>query len=37
VDFAFRLTNLMEPMARNGDTEERAVEKFLRCIPKKYA
>ena len=30
----------MEQMARNGDTdltEERAVEKFLRCMPKKYA
>jgi hypothetical protein len=39
-DFAVRLTNLMEQMARNGDTdltEERAVEKFLRCMPKKYA
>ena len=35
-----RLTNLIEQMARNGDTdptEERAVEKFLRCMPKKYA
>jgi len=33
-DFALRLTNLMEQMAINGDTdldEERAVEKFLRC------
>ena len=30
----------MEQMARNGDTdltEERAVEKFLRCMPRKYA
>ena len=39
-DFALRLTNLMEQMARNGDTdltEERVVEKFLRCMPKKYA
>ena len=30
----------MEQMARNSDTdltEERAVEKFLRCMPKKYA
>ena len=30
----------MEQMARNGNTdlmEERAVEKFLRCMPKKYA
>ena len=29
----------MEQMALNGDTdldEERAVEKFLRCVPKKY-
>jgi hypothetical protein len=37
-DFALRLTNLMEQMARNGDTdltEERAV-KFLYCMPKKY-
>ena len=34
-----RLTNLIEQMARNGDTdltEERAVEKFLHCMPKKY-
>ena len=39
-DFALRLTNLMEQMARNDDTdlmEERAVEKFLRCMPKRYA
>ena len=39
-DFALRLTNLMEQMARNGDTnltEEHAVEKFLRCMPKRYA
>ena len=38
-DFAVRLTNLMEHMVRNGDTdldEERAVEKFLRCMPKRY-
>ena len=30
----------MEQMARNGDTdltEERAVEKFLRCMLRKYA
>ena len=30
----------MEQMARNGNTdlmEERAVEKFLRYMPKKYA
>ena len=30
----------MEQMARNGDTdlmEERAVEKFLRCMSRKYA
>ena len=29
----------MEQMVRNGDTdldEERAVEKFLRCMPKRY-
>ncbi|XP_066323191.1 uncharacterized protein [Miscanthus floridulus] len=35
-----RLTNLMEQMVRNGDTnltEERVVEKFLRCMPRKYA
>ena len=39
-DFVVRLTNLMEQMAHNGDTdltEKRAVEKFLRCMPKKYA
>src|SRR6185503_19086494 len=38
-DFALRLTNLKEQMALNGDTdldEERVVEKFLRCVPKKY-
>ena len=38
-NFALRLTNLMEQMALNGDTdldEERAVEKFLQCVPKKY-
>jgi len=38
-DFAVRLTNLMEQMVRNGDTdldEGRAVEKFLRCMPKRY-
>ena len=38
-DFALRLTNLMELMACNDDTdltEERAVEKFLRCMPKRY-
>jgi len=36
-DFALRLTNLMKQMAINGDTdldEERAVEKFPRCVPK---
>ena len=30
----------MEQMVRNDDTdltEERVVEKFLRCMPKKYA
>jgi hypothetical protein len=39
-DFAVRLTNLMEQMAHNGDTnltEERTVEKFLRYMPKRYA
>ena len=39
-DLAVQLTNLMEQMARNGDTdltEERAVEKFLRCMTRKYA
>ena len=39
-DFALRLTNFMEQMARNGDndlTKERAVEKFLRCMTRKYA
>ena len=39
-DFALRLTNLMEQMAYNGDTdltEERAVEKFLCYMLKKYA
>ena len=39
-DFTHRLTNLMEQMARNGDTdltEDRAVEKFLRYMPKRYA
>jgi len=38
-DFAVRLTNLMEQMVRNGDTdldEGRVMEKFLRCIPKRY-
>jgi len=38
-DFAVRLTNLMEQMVRNGDTdldEARAVEKFIRCMPKRY-
>ena len=38
-DFAVRLTNLMEQMVRNGDTdldERRAVEKFIRCMPKRY-
>ena len=38
-DFVVRLTNLMEQMVRNGDTdldEARAVEKFLRCMPKRY-
>jgi hypothetical protein len=35
-----RLTNLMGEMACNGDTDlmkERAVEKFLRSKPKRYA
>jgi hypothetical protein len=39
-DFAVRLTNLMGEKARNGDTdltEERAIEKFLRSMPKRYA
>jgi hypothetical protein len=33
-----RLTNLMEQMARNGDTDltEERVVKFLRCLPKRY-
>jgi len=34
-----RLTNLMEQMVRNGDTdldEGRVMEKFLRCMPKRY-
>jgi len=38
-DFAVCLTNLMEQMVRNGDTnldEGCAVEKFLRCMPKRY-
>lgn len=38
-DFALRLTGLMEQMARNGNTdlnEERAMEKFLWCMPKRY-
>ena len=38
-DFVVRLTNLMEPMVRNGDTdldEGCAVEKFLWCIPKRH-
>ena len=36
---ALRLTNLKEQMAINGDTdldERRAVEKLLRCVPKKF-
>jgi hypothetical protein len=39
-DFAVRLTNLMDEMARNGDTdltEERTVEKFLQSMLKRYA
>jgi hypothetical protein len=38
-DFTVRLTNLMEQMARNGDTDltEERVVKFLRCMPKRYA
>jgi hypothetical protein len=39
-DFTLRLTNLMEQMVRNGDTDltkELVVAKFLRCMPKKYA
>ena len=38
-DFAVRLSSLMEQMKLNGDTdltEERAVEKLLRCMPKRY-
>jgi len=38
-DFVVRLTNLMEQMVRNGDTdldEGCTVEKFLRCMPKRY-
>lgn len=38
-DFALRLTSLTEQMARNGNTDlnvKRAMEKFLRCMPKKY-
>jgi len=36
---ALRLTNLKEQMAINGDTDldkRRAVEKLLRCVPKKF-
>jgi hypothetical protein len=39
-DFALRLSALKQQMARHGDTdltEERAVEKLLRAVPKKYA
>jgi hypothetical protein len=39
-DFAMRLSNLMEQMARNSDTnltEERAIEKLIWCMPKRYA
>jgi hypothetical protein len=39
-DFTVRLTNLMGEMARNSDTdltEEHAVKKFLRSMPKRYA
>jgi hypothetical protein len=38
-DFALRLNTLMQQLARYGDydiNEERAVEKFLRVVPKKY-
>jgi len=39
-DFALRLDTLMQQLARYGDNdidEERAVEKFLRVVPKKYS
>jgi len=39
-DFALRLNTLMQQLARYGDNdidEERAVEKFLRVVPKKYS
>jgi hypothetical protein len=39
-DFAFRLNTLMQQLARYSDDdidEERAVEKFLRVVPKKYS
>jgi hypothetical protein len=39
-DFALRLSTLMQQLARHGDTdidEEKAVEKFLRVVPKKYS
>jgi hypothetical protein len=39
-DFALRLNTLMQQLARYGDNdidEERAMEKFLRVVPKKYS
>ena len=39
-DFALRLNTLMQQLARYGDNdidEERAIEKFLRVVPKKYS
>jgi len=39
-NFALRLNTLMQQLARYGDNdidEERAVEKFLRVVPKKYS
>ena len=39
-DFALRLNTLMQQLARygvNDIVEERAVEKFLRVVPKKYS
>ena len=39
-DFALLLSNLLDQMARNGDTdliEGRVVEKFLRCMLRKYS
>ena len=39
-DFALRLNTLMQQLARYGDNnidEERAIEKFLRVVRKKYS